>query len=141
MSVNAFVDTNVLIYAASGAAEYPAKYGKAWSIISDGSYAISSQVLAEFYVNVTKKTQHRIPLSVAEVNVWLEKLSAVTIIPVDYTIVMLAVSYSQQFKISYWDAALIAASNHLNVPTLYTEDLNHGQKYGHVTVINPFKDL
>jgi predicted nucleic acid-binding protein len=41
--------------------------------------------------------------------------------------------------ISYWDAALVAAAEVIGAPILYTEDLNHGQKYGSVTVINPFK--
>jgi predicted nucleic acid-binding protein len=34
---------------------------------------------------------------------------------------------------------LIAAAEAGGCQTLYTEDLNDGQKYGSVTVINPFK--
>lgn len=44
-----------------------------------------------------------------------------------------------RYKISYWDSAMIAACERLKATTLYTEDLNHGQIYGTVTVINPFK--
>lgn len=139
MSVEAFVDTNVLIYAASGAAEYPDKHKRAWDIIGDGNYAISAQVLAEFYVNAVKQSKDRKPMPVSEAAAWVENLSVLPVVPVDHHIVKLAVAYSQQFQISYWDAALIAASERLNIPVLYSEDLNHGQKYGSVTVINPFK--
>ena len=62
MTVEAFVDTNVLIYAASVHVDAPAKHARAWEIIGPGKYAISAQVLAEFYVNVaTRKTSE--PLS------------------------------------------------------------------------------
>jgi predicted nucleic acid-binding protein len=46
----------------------------------------------------------------------------------------------ERFKIQFWDAALVAASQRLTLPILYSEDLSHGQKYGSVTVINPFKE-
>ncbi|PAQ06083.1 hypothetical protein [Mesorhizobium temperatum] len=35
--------------------------------------------------------------------------------------------------------AIIAAAERLGVKTLYTEDLNHGQTYGSVVAINPFR--
>ncbi len=139
MSVEAFVDTNVLIYAASGAVEYPDKHKRAWDIIGEGNYAISAQVLAEFYVNAIKEAKDRKPLPVSEAATWVENLSIMPVIPIDHLIVKLAIAYSKRFQISYWDAALIAASERLSIPLLYTEDLNHGQKYGSVTVINPFK--
>ena len=139
MSVEAFVDTNVLIYAASGAAEYPEKHQRAWDLIGNGNYAISAQVLAEFYVNAVKETKDRKPMPVSEAAIWVENLSVVPVIPIDHHIVQLGIAYSRRFQISYWDAALIAASERMNIPTLYTEDLQHGQKYGSVTAINPFK--
>jgi predicted nucleic acid-binding protein len=45
-----------------------------------------------------------------------------------------------QFRISYWDGAIIAAARHLNCDTLYTEDLNDGQDYEGVTAVNPFAE-
>jgi predicted nucleic acid-binding protein len=49
------------------------------------------------------------------------------------------ITYARKFRISYWDAALIAAAERLQAPILYTEDLNHDQLYGSVRVINPFR--
>jgi len=51
---------------------------------------------------------------------------------------MEAVELRQRFQISYWDAAIIAAAKQMGCPTLYSEDLNAGQEYDGVTVVNPF---
>jgi predicted nucleic acid-binding protein len=40
--------------------------------------------------------------------------------------------------LSYWDSAIVAAARSLNASVLYTEDLNHGQEYAGVHVLNPF---
>ena len=139
MSVKAFVDTNVLLYAASGAFDEPRKHRLAWELINEGNYAISGQVLAEFYVNCRKQKATQIPLSQKETAEWIDRLCLVPVVPVDHVIVQNAISHSNRYQISYWDAALIAAAEAVNAPTIYTEDLNHEQKYGSVTAINPFK--
>lgn len=59
--------------------------------------------------------------------------------PIDADLVRRAVALSHRHVISYWDAALIAAAERLDAPVLYTEDLNHGQLYGSVRVVNPFR--
>jgi predicted nucleic acid-binding protein len=138
MSVEAFVDTNVLVYAAAGALDQPRKYARAWDIIGRGNYAISSQVLAEFYVNVQKKKATLIPLTQEEAAEWIDRLCLVPVVPIDHVIVQQAISHSNRYQISYWDAALVAAAESIDAPTLYTEDLNHGQTYGSVIAINPF---
>ena len=51
-----------------------------------------------------------------------------------------AVELSLRYGISYWDGAIVAAAEILEVSTIYTEDLNHGQRYGRVLAINPFLD-
>jgi predicted nucleic acid-binding protein len=44
-----------------------------------------------------------------------------------------------RYQTSYWDGAIVAAAERLAIPILYTEDLNHGQLYGSVRVIDPFR--
>jgi predicted nucleic acid-binding protein len=51
---------------------------------------------------------------------------------------MAAVELRQHCQISYWDAAIIAAAKHLGCTAVYSEELNPGQNYDGVTVINPF---
>ena len=137
MIVDSFVDTNVLIYAAAGLHDAPAKHARAWDIIGPANYGISGQVLAEFYVNVIKKPS--IPLTVSEAAKWVESLKLMPVIAIDGDLVSEAIAYSKRYQISYWDAGLVAAANRLEAPILYTEDLSHGQKYGSVTAINPFR--
>jgi predicted nucleic acid-binding protein len=139
MSAEAFVDTNILLYAASGKLRYPEKHRLAWDVIGEGDYAISGQVFAEFYVNSQKQKKTQTPLTRQETTEWVERLCLVPVVPIDEMVVQQAINYSNRFQISYWDAALIAAAETLDLKILYTEDLNHGQKYGSVTVINPFK--
>jgi predicted nucleic acid-binding protein len=59
-------------------------------------------------------------------------------VPTDYPLIVAAVELSLRYGISYWDGAILAAAEVLEAPTLYTEDLNHGQRYGQVLVLNPF---
>jgi predicted nucleic acid-binding protein len=140
MIAESFIDTNVLIYAAAGAVEYREKHAKAWEIMSEAKHGLSGQVLAEFYVNTTRpKSKLAEPLTKAEAADWVERLGTVPIVAIDRELVTVAIAHSRRFQINYWDAALIAAAERLEVPVLYSEDLNHGQKYGSVTVINPFK--
>ena len=138
MNAEAFVDTNVLIYAAAGHRDAPAKHARAWEIIGPGEYGISSQVLAEFYVNAVKKPA--VPLTPGEAASWVAELQTVPVVPVDGSLVAEAVGFSQRHRISYWDAAVVIAAERLGASVLYTEDLNDGQRYGSVTVINPFKE-
>jgi predicted nucleic acid-binding protein len=52
--------------------------------------------------------------------------------------VLEAIDIKQRFGISYWDAAIIAAAKQMGCSTIYSEDLNAGQNYEGVTVVNPF---
>jgi len=99
---------------------------------------MSAQVLQEFYTVVIRKADFR--LTPAEGLAWLEQLEEFPCAPVTPSLVKNAVLRSIQYRISYWDGAIVAAAEALRAPVLYTEDLNHGQAYGTVTVINPFLD-
>jgi len=44
-----------------------------------------------------------------------------------------------RFQLSYWDAAIIAAARACGCTEVLSEDLNDGQMYGTVRVVNPFK--
>ncbi len=138
MTVEAFVDTNVLVYAAVGREDAPSKYARAWEIISPGDYGISAQVLGEFFVDVVRKSA--VPLSIREASSWIEKLRDVTVVPVDHDLVAGAITQCHRYGISYRDGTIVAAAERLGASILYTEDLSDGQRYGSVTVVNPFKE-
>ncbi len=56
----------------------------------------------------------------------------------DYPLIVAGIEAALRSGISYWDGAIIAAAERLGASTLYTEDLNHGQRYASVRAVNPF---
>lgn len=136
MGVDAFLDTNVLIYAVSSAASESAKKEKALELIEHADFGLSAQVLQEFYVNVTRKIAS--PLTPDAALALIEQFRRFPLIWTDYPLIVAGVETSVRFGISFWDGAIIAAAESLGAATLYTEDLNHGQHYGSVQAINPF---
>ena len=136
MSVESFLDTNVLIYAVSSASEESGKKEKALELISYADFGLSAQVLQEFYVNVTRKIAQ--PLSPVQAATLLDQFRCFPMVLTDYPLIVAGAVTALRFDISYWDGAIIAAAEFLGATTLYTEDLNHGQHYGPVQVINPF---
>ncbi len=138
MSVDCFLDSNVLVYASVGRFAEPAKYRTARKVISENDFGISGQVLAEFYVTATRKSDQ--PLSADDAIGWIDDLRDRPCAAIDYDLVMKAIGIGRRYQIAYWDAAIIAAAERLAAPVLYTEDLSHGQFYGSVRAVNPFLD-
>ncbi len=136
MSVDAFLDTNVLIYAVSSDPAESPKKERALELIEHADFGLSGQVLQEFYVSATTKIA--LPLPPDEAVELLEQLRSLPVVWTDYPLIVAGVETALRFGISYWDGAIIEAAERLGVSTLYTEDLNHGQRYGSVRAINPF---
>jgi len=136
MSVECFIDTNILVYAAAGRGEEEARRRRALQLIESTDFGLSAQVLQEFYVTVVQKIV--VPLSVAEALEWIEQLQVFPCIGIDASLVKIAIEVSERYRISYWDGAIVAAAQETGAALLYTEDLNHNQHYGPVQVKNPF---
>lgn len=136
MSAEVFFDTNVLVYAAMGAGKDEPKKKRALALIETADFGTSAQVLQEFFVTVTRKAAR--PLSAEEALEWIEQWAAFPCQPIDHQLVRIAVEFSERFTISYWDAAILAATEASGASTVYSEDLNDGQLYGRVRVVNPF---
>lgn len=139
MSPECLLDTNVLIYAAMGSDDAPKQWAVARELIETKNYSTSAQVLAEFYTNVTNARKFDIPLKPEAAAKWVAVLSVKPCADVDSSVVMRGIELSIRYQTSYWDGAILAAAEYLEAPILYSEDLNHGQYYGNVRVINPFK--
>ena len=137
MRVDAFLDTNVLIYAVSSSRAEATKKEKALQLIQHADFGLSAQVLQEFYVNVTRKIAR--PLVPDEAVALLEQFKSFPFVWTDYPLIVSGIELALQFGISYWDGEIIAAAERLGAATLYTEDLSHGQRYGSVQAINPFR--
>jgi predicted nucleic acid-binding protein len=136
MTVRAFFDTNVLVYAAVGAGKDEPKRKRAMELVESMDFGTSAQVLQEFFVTVVKKASR--PISAAQALEWIEQWTAFPCQVIDHQLVRIAIERSERFTISYWDAAILAAAEALGAGTVYSEDLSHGQRYGRVRVVNPF---
>jgi predicted nucleic acid-binding protein len=136
MTAKFFVDTNVLVYAASNAVADQPRRDLALELLDRTDLALSAQVLAEFYSVATSKT--KLNLTHDEAVVLLQSLGRIPVCPITRELVMEAVQLRQGCQISYWDAAIIAAAKRMGCTAVYSEDLNPGQVYDGVTVIDPF---
>lgn len=136
MSVDCFLDTNILVYAVSSAEADAPRSKKALDLVQRSDFGLSAQVLQEFYVTVTRRI--RKPLTAEVAVALMDEYRVFPTVPTDYPLIVSAVELSLRYGISYWDGAILAAAEVLEAPVLYTEDLNHGQRYGPVRAVNPF---
>jgi predicted nucleic acid-binding protein len=137
--VPSFVDTNVLVYAEDRDAK--AKHEVARDLIvhlweaRDG--VLSVQVLQEFYVCVTRKL--RKPMASAKALETIGEYLTWTVVENTGRLLTEAIALQQRAKLSFWDSLVVQAAIDAGCDRLYSEDLNHGQKFGPVAVVNPFK--
>ena len=137
MTASVFLDTNVLVYAAVGTGKEEPKRERALALIDSEDFGTSAQVLQEFFVTVVRKAAR--PLLPQQALEWIEQFVAFPCQSIDHQLVRIAVEQSERFAISYWDGAILAAAAALGAHTVYSEDLNDGQQYGLVRVVNPFR--
>ena len=136
MHADFFLDTNILLYAASSAKSEQRKQTKARELLSTEGAGLSVQVLAEFYVNATGKFH----LPHDHVVGILESLDSYPVVALTEAVFWAALRIKERYQISYWDAAILAAALELGCHTVYSEDLNPSQTYAGLRVINPFAE-
>lgn len=136
MAVKRFLDTNIILYAASAKEEDDNKRLIALELISEGDFAVGAQVLHEFYNVATRKNKP--PMEHDEVALWIADLMRFPVIPLTAEIVVRGGEISRRYQTSYWDGAIIAAAEASGAEAIFSEDLNSSQQYGAVQVINPF---
>ncbi len=133
-----FVDTNVAVYAYDETAGD--RHQRARQLLDElwlnGSGCLSIQVLQEFYVTVTRKLPVPVESDVAARIV--RDLATWRIHAPDAGDVLEAIELHHRFNISLWDSLIINSATTLGCRVVYSEDLNAGQQYGGVRVVNPF---
>jgi len=132
-----FADTNILIYAhdSSAGAKLLTSRSLIRRLTENHEGAVSTQILAEFYATITRKYAMRkedAASLVADFGIW-------TIHRLAHSDLMAATQLHRTYKISWWDALVLQSAQALGCEILWTEDLSHNQRYGTVTVRNPFR--
>jgi predicted nucleic acid-binding protein len=138
MSERIFLDTNILVYLFDY--DSPVKQRLAREILEKygptGSLLLSTQVLQEFYVTVTKKLA--VPLAVEAAAQAVSDLAALPLIPIDSALILSAIRRSHMARLSFWDALIIEAALAGKATDLYSEDLQHHQQFDGLRIVNPF---
>ena len=97
---------------------------------------MSIQVLQEYYVTVTRKVAQ--PLLPEQAHDIISHLGRWRMHSPTVTDIQEAIGIQTSYGISFWDAMIIQSAVRLKCDTLWSEDLNAGQRYAGVTVVNPF---
>jgi predicted nucleic acid-binding protein len=139
MSVDAVLDTNVLLYAASKDPADRHKAQAALGLLSTVNFGVPLQVLQEFFHNARVKA--RLAIDADHCDRMIQALLQRPVVVMDVGLFEDARRLCQRCQLRYWDAAVLAATHRLGARTLYSEDLSAGQSYGGVTVVNPFAGL
>lgn len=133
-----FVDTNVLLYALSTTPAEAAKARVAQEILGATDLALSVQVLQEFYVQATR-TGRKDRLTHDQAALLVESWLRFPVQETTVAIVRSALETKRRHRLSYWDAAVVAAARSLGCEVLLSEDLAHGRDYDGVRVVDPFR--
>ena len=119
MTVRAFADTNIPLYALDVDAE---KRKKALALLR-GNPVISVQVVNEFISVATGKMKLARPQINRLARVMMKRCEVVTM---DAALVQDAIALGERYQLSHWDSLIVAAALRANCNTLYSEDMQHG---------------
>jgi predicted nucleic acid-binding protein len=134
--VRAFLDTNVVVYAFDQAA--PEKREKAIRILESGDrLVVSTQVLLESWWVLTRKLG--VPLTESEAAEVIEQLCLLPVVATDSELVLRAIQTSTRAQLALWDALIVEAARTAGCEEILTEDLQHGQDFGGIVVVDPFR--
>lgn len=136
-----FLDTNLLVFAFHRSARL--KHDLAVQLLEGcceyENGCLSIQVLQEFYITVTRKiaktieysTARQIDADLAHWRVHAPKTGDL----------LQAIDMQHEHQLSFWNAQIVQSAVSLGCAQLLSEDFNHGQVYGTVRVINPFREV
>ncbi len=139
MNVRSFLDTNIIVYAFGQS--FPDKAKIAQRLVTDGAAdkraIISYQVVQEF-VNVALRG-----FRLAIVRSDLESFVLTALFPMmaissSPALVIEALRLHAENQLSWYDALIVAAALQGGCKVLYSEDMQHGRRFGNLVVQNPF---
>lgn len=138
MNGRLFVDTNILVYAhdLDAGIRHDQAVALMKTLWENETGMLSTQVLQEFYVNVTRKIPAPLSPTIARGLIDAYRTWQIEINTLDT--VLQASEIQERDHLTLWDAMIVAAAARGGASTLLTEDLNPGQFIEGVEVRNPF---
>jgi len=132
-----FFDSNVLVYVHDQ--RFPHKRETARRLYAEYLYqdaiALSTQVLQEFFVTITRKTSL---VTVPEAKKLVNHLAGLRVVKIDADHILAAIDVHARYRISFWDSLIIVGAKAARASLILSEDLGHLQIYDGVRVENPF---
>lgn len=135
-----FVDTNVLVYAYD--IDAGPKHDLARDVIRelwesrDG--VLSTQVLQEFYVTVTRRLSK--PLDPGSARAIIATYQAWPVKEIDVTDILSASLLAERYRLSFWDGLILVAARETGAWRLISEDFQAVRELEGVMVENPLED-
>lgn len=134
-----FVDADILIRSEDGADPLKRQAAMAWlGLLWQRRLGRTSQdALSEFYLVATRRLAPPMPPGDARAEVrryelWQPWLT-------DHATVESAWAVESRHGLDFRDSLVVAAAQHLGCSYLLSEGMAHGQQYGGVQIVNPFK--
>jgi predicted nucleic acid-binding protein len=135
MSAKAFLDTNVIAYSFDTSA--PSKRQRALELMAEKEWALSWQVVQEFSNLALHK--FAVPMKPEDLEDYLALVlwRHCTVFP-SPAIYQSAMTVHSQTQYRFYDSLVVAAALASGAIILFSEDLQHGRKFGSLTIRNPF---
>ena len=131
-----FIDTNILVYTLDQKniekRDTARKIVK--KVVESHQPVISTQVIKEFYVVASNKLKAD-PIVVKNI---IHNFHNMEIVNNDLDLIEQAIDISILSQLSFWDSLIIAAAEKANCEYVLSEDLNSGQNYRGIKLLNPF---
>jgi len=132
-----FFDSNVLVYVHDQ--RFPHKRETARRLYASYLYqdaiALSTQVLQEFFVTITRKANQ---MSVGEAKKLVSHLAGLRVVTIEADHIIAAIDLHSRYSLSFWDSLIIVAAKAARAGVVLSEDMGHKQVYDGVRVENPF---
>ena len=139
MSDRCFLDTNIFIYSLDR--RDPRKAAAARDCIRQAAMqregVISAQVVSEFF-NVALR-RLATPMTLEDADSYLAQvLMPMLVASPPHLLFADALRLHVSQLLAWYDALIVAAARQAECTILYSEDLQHGQRFGALRVVNPF---
>jgi predicted nucleic acid-binding protein len=132
-----FVDTNVLTYLFDDSERKKQRLAVQRLQTETREIFVSTQVLQELYVSLTKG---RDPIATTDIaGRAVREAAAYSVVQIDTPLVLSGIETAQQHRISFWDALIVRAAAQAGCDVVLSEDLNDNQIIDGVRIENPFK--
>lgn len=137
MSVETFVDTNILVYCFDKTAPEKQRRARELAQFDDFGWGISWQVVQEF----CSVALHRftVPMEPKDLDTLLELvLVPHCVVHSSPAIYKQAVALHRTTQYRFYDSLVVAAAIHSGATQLISEDLQHGRSIAGLEIVNPF---